>query len=66
VAPILRNLRTFLENQKKVTLNIDPRMAWLLVDVLGYSLVPVLRLCAYPDLSFSSAYNDNSTIRSSS
>jgi hypothetical protein len=41
-------------------------MAWLLVDVLGYSIGPLLSLCAYPDLSFSSAYNDSSTIRSSS
>jgi len=52
------------EIPEKVTPVLNPQEAWLLVEVLGHS--PLLRLRAYPDLSFSSAYNDSSIIRSSS
>ena len=37
----LAEFKEFFENRKKVTLNIDPRKAWLLVEVLGH-LTPSL------------------------
>jgi hypothetical protein len=49
------------ESPDKVTPRLNPQKGWLLADVHGrHDCAP------YPDLSFSSAYNDNSIIRSSS
>jgi hypothetical protein len=49
------------ESPDKVTPKLSPQKGWLLADVHGRQ-----DRAPYPDLSFSSAYNDNSIIRSSS
>ena len=64
IAVILRNLKIFLRTGKKLPsiLTHKRRGCWW----KSSDAHPFLRLCAYPHLSFSSAYNESSIIRSSS
>jgi hypothetical protein len=62
----LAEFKAIFESLKKATLNLTRKWRgcwWTSPDTQS---APLLGLCAYPDLSFSSAYNDSSTIRSSS
>jgi hypothetical protein len=61
----LAEFKAIFEGSKKVTLNLTRKWRgcwWTSPDTQS---APLLGLCAYPDLSFSSAYNDSSTMRSS-